>query len=100
MTYEDNPNKAIIKEFHKGIEKFVGLFEKARKNYKKYLPISAVDSYEPINIILNNYEYIARIIGDVLDTPYQFAGLNIPLKKYVSLGELMLERKLIDKWPF
>lgn len=100
LTYEDNPNKAIIKEFHKGIEKFVGLFEKARKNYKKYLPISAVDSYEPINIILNNYEYIARIIGDVLDTPYQVAGLNIPLTKYVSLGELMLERKLIDKWPF
>lgn len=99
LTYEDNPNKAIIKEFHKGIEKFVGLFEKARKNYKKYLPISAVDSYEPINIILNNYEYIARIIGDVLDTPYQVAGLNIPLKKYISLGELMLERKLIDKWP-
>ena len=100
LTYEDNSNKAIIKEFHKGIEKFVGLFEKARKNYKKYLPISAVDSYEPINIILNNYEYIARIIGDVLDTPYQVAGLNIPLTKYVSLGELMLERKLIDKWPF
>ena len=100
LTYEDNPNKAIIKEFHKGIEKFIKKFEKFRHPFEKYLPITAVDSFEAMNLILNNFNYISRIIGDFLDTPYQFAGLNIPLKKYVSLGELMLERKLIDKWPF
>ncbi len=99
LTYENNPNKEIIKEFHKGIEIFVKEFEKHRNQFKKYLPSTAVDCFEPMNIILNNYDYISRIIGDFLDTPYQFAGLNIPLKKYVSLGELMLERKLIEKWP-
>ena len=99
LTYEDNPNKEIIKEFHKGIEKFVDEFEKFRRPFEEYLPITAVDSFEAMNLILNNFDYVSRIIGDFLDTPYQFAGLNIPLKKYVSLGELMLERKLIDKWP-
>ena len=99
LTYEDNPNKEIIKEFHKGIEIFIKEFEQHRKHFKQFLPSTAVDSFEAMNLILNNFDYISRIIGDFLDTPYQFAGLNIPIKKYVSLGELMLERQLIQKWP-
>ncbi len=99
LTYEDNPNKDIIREFHIGIEKFVEEFEKYRSKYRKYLPMSAVDAYEPMNVILNCNEYVARIIGDVLDTPYQVAGLNIPIKKYVSIGQILLEKGIINKWP-
>lgn len=99
LTYENNPNKEIIKEFHTGITKFVDEFEKFRKPYRKYYPITAIDAFEPMNLIVNNFDYISRIIGDFKDTPYQFAGLGIKLDKYVTLGELMLERNLIKKWP-
>ena len=99
LTYENNPNKTIIREFHNGIKLFVEEFERFRKHFRKYYPMSAVDAVEPINKILCNYDYLSRIIGDVKDTPYQFAGINIKLDKYVTLGELMLERKLINKWP-
>ena len=100
VEYEDNPNKEIIHEFHNGMMEYVDQLEKHRKPFRKYLPMSAVDAFEPMNIILQNGEYIARIIGDVLDTPYQVAGLNIPIKKYVPLGEILLEKGIIKQWPF
>lgn len=99
LTYENNPNKEIIREFHTGIMKFVDEFEKFRKPYRQYYPITAIDAFEPMNLIVNNFDYISRIIGDFKDTPYQFAGLGIKLDRYVTLGELMLERNLIKKWP-
>ena len=100
MVYgAENRNKQIINEFHSGIIKFVKEFEKHRKPFKEFYPISAVDAYEPLFKIAQNKDYIARIVGDVVDTPFAIAGLNIKEEKYVTLGELMLERKLIDKWP-
>lgn len=100
VTLEDNPNKEIIKEFHSGITKFVHEFEKFRKPYKKYFPMSAVDAFEPLKVILDCNEYIAMIIGDVLDTPNQLAGLNISIDSYTPLGQIMLEQNYISKWPF
>lgn len=99
LTYEDNPNNKIIKQFHTGIENYITEFEKHHSKFKKYLPMSAVDAFEPMNAILNSSEYIAKIIGDVLDTPYQVAGINIPVKKYVPLGQILLEKGIIKKWP-
>ena len=100
VTLENNPNKSIIKEFHSGVTKFVDEFEKFRKPFKEYFPMSAVDAFEPLKVILDCNEYVALIIGDVLDTPNQLAGLNIDLKSYTPLGQIMLEQKYISKWPF
>ena len=94
-----NKNSKIIEEFHTGITRFVDEFEKHRKPFKKFYPITAIEAYEPLFQIAKNHEYIARIVGDVVDTPFAIAGLNIASEKYVTLGELMVERKLIDKWP-
>ncbi len=99
LTYEDNPNKKIIKQFHTGIENYITEFEKHHSKFKKYLPMSAVDAFEPMNVILNINDYIAMIIGDVLDTPYQVAGINIPIKNYVPIGQILLEKGIIKKWP-
>lgn len=99
VTYEGNPNKEIIRQFHKGVMTFVDEFEKHRKPFRKIYPMSAVDAFEPMNLILSCQDYIAMIIGDVLDTPYQVAGLGIKLEKYVPLGEIMMEKGAIKKWP-
>lgn len=99
LTYESNPNKKIIREFHTGVERFIDEFEKFRKEFRHVYPMSAVDAFEPMNIILKCQDYIARIVGDVLDTPYQVAGLGIKVQKYVPLGEIMLEKGLIKEWP-
>lgn len=99
VTYEGNPNKEIIRQFHKGVMNFVDEFEKHRKPFRKFYPMSAVDAFEPMNLILSCQDYIAMIIGDVLDTPYQVAGLGIKLEKYVPLGEIMMEKGAIKKWP-
>ncbi len=96
---EENPNAHIIREFQRGITSFADEFEKVRKKYRKFLPISPIDAMEAIVTIAGNYDYMARIIGDVKDTPFAIAGLNISSRDYIPLGELMAERKLIDKWP-
>ena len=98
--YSDaNPNAEIIKEFQTGITKFVNVFESFRKKFPKIYPMSAVDSMEAIISISQNYDYIARIIGDIVDTPYAIAGINVHIRDYVPLGELMVERKMIEGWP-
>lgn len=94
-----NPNKEIVIEIQSGIEEFASQLNLHRSRYINYLPITPVDAFEPINNILDNYEYIARIIGDILDTPYQVAGLDIMEEKYVTIGELIHERNLISQWP-
>lgn len=99
VTYDENPNKEIIREFQTGMMRFVDEFEKHRKAYEHIFPMSAVDAFEPMNLILKCHEYIARIIGDVLDTPYQVSGLNIELKNYVPLGNILVEKGIINKWP-
>ena len=99
ITYNANPNKKIIAEFQTGITKFLEEFEKVRKSYRKYYPITAVDAYQPMSTIASSYDYISRIIGDVMDTPYAIAGLNISEKEYVPLGQLMADRKMIKQWP-
>ena len=99
LCYKENPNKKIIHEYHSGIVKFVDEFESFRKKYKDAYPISAVDAFEAMQNICTNYEYIARIIGDVVDTPFAIAGLNIDEFNYVPLGELMLQRNMIKEWP-
>ena len=95
----ENPNRHIVEEFQRGITRFADIFEGFRKKYREYLPISPVDAMEAIVTIARNYDYIARIIGDVVDTPYAIAGLNINSRDYIPLGELMAERKMIKKWP-
>ena len=95
----ENPNASIIREFQTGIIKFVDMFESFRKKYSDFYPISPVDAMESILMIARNYEYIARVIGDVVDTPFAIAGLNISELDLVPLGELMAERKMIKKWP-
>lgn len=94
-----NPNASIVNEFQRGITNFVDQFESFRKKYRNVYPISAIDAMEAIILISRNYDYIARIIGDIVDTPYAIAGLNVNLRDYVPLGELMAERKMIEKWP-
>ena len=96
---EKNPNAPIIQEFQTGIERFIDEFERYRKPYRKYYPLSAVDAYEAMFNIAGNYDYASRIIGDVVDTPFAIAGLNIKDNKFVPLGELMCERGLIKQWP-
>ena len=92
-------NKDIINSFQGGIETFVDEFERHRKNYRCYYKTSAVDVYEPMFTITKNYNYIASIIGNVLDTPHSIAGLGIKDKQYVSLGQRLYENGLIKKWP-
>lgn len=94
-----NPNAPIIREFSRGIERFVDAFEGFRRKYRDAYPISAVDAFEPMFSISENYEYIARIIGDVVDTPFALAGHGIVDVDYVPLGELMLESNMIKDWP-
>ena len=96
---EANPNANIIKEFQAGIIKFADTFEAFRKILPDVYRMSAVDSMESIITVSKNYEYIAKVIGDIVDTPYAIAGLNVNVRDYVSLGELMAERKMIKKWP-
>ena len=96
---EDNPNAHIVREFQHGIMRFADEFEGVRRRYRAFLPISPIDAMEAIVTISGNYDYMARIIGDVKDTPFAIAGLNISSRDYIPLGELMAERKLIDKWP-
>lgn len=94
-----NPNADIINEFQRGIIRFVDIFEGFRKKRRDIYPVSAVDSMEAIISVSKKYDYIARIIGDIVDTPYAIAGLNLKACDYVPLGELMLERKMIKRWP-
>lgn len=98
LTYEDNPNKNIIKEFQNGIMSFVDEFESVRKHYKNIFPISPVDAFEPIYSISENSKLVADIIGDIVDTPFCIAGIGINNRDYVSLREQMLERGIIDSW--
>ena len=95
----ENLNSEITEQFQKGITNFVDMFEGFRKKYREFYPMSPIDAMEPIISIARNYDYIARIIGDVVDTPFAIAGLNISKQDYVPLGELMAERKMIEKWP-
>jgi HAD superfamily hydrolase (TIGR01549 family) len=99
ITYEDNPNKKYIQEFQNGISKFIEVFEGFRKKYREFYPISAVDAFEAMHKCLVNYEYIARVIGDVVDTPYAIAGFNINKRDYIPIGKLMLDRGMIKNWP-
>ena len=94
-----NPNAPIIKEFSRGIERFADEFEGFRRAYRDVYPITAVDAFEPMFSISENYEYIARIIGDVVDTPFALAGHGIVDVDYVPLGELMHESNMIKEWP-
>lgn len=95
----DNPNKKITRELHKGISRFIELFQAFRDKYKGIYPISSVDAFDPLNNIFHNWDYISRIVGDVLDTPYQVAGFNLEQEKFVPIGELMASAHLIEKWP-
>lgn len=47
---------------------------------------------------MKNHEYVAKVIGDCLDTPYAIAGLYGDLT-YIPLGQLMKERNMISRWP-
>ena len=78
---------------------FADEFYKHLKPFKQYYPMSPIDAFEPIFRITNRYSYLAKMVGEVVDTPYAIAGLNIEKQKYVEMGTLMLERKLISKWP-
>ena len=99
VTFEENPNKKIVREIHTGIKRFVKVFEGFREKYRDVYPIAAVDAFDPLNNIFKNWDYISMIIGDVLDTPYQVAGFNLEKTKYVPIGELMRTANLIKKWP-
>ncbi len=94
----ENRNADIVNEFSRGIERFADELERTRRSYRSYFPISASDAFIPMHSILENYEYIARIIGDVVDTPYALAGIGIKNEEYVSLGELLRERNMISTW--
>ena len=95
----ENRNAPIINEFSRGIERFADELERVRRKYRELYPISAADAFVSMHGVLENYEYIARIIGDVVDTPYALAGLGIKGVDYVPLGELLAERNMISAWP-
>ncbi len=95
----ENLNAPIINEFSRGIERFADELESARGSFRSLYPISAAVSFSPMHSVLESYEYIARIIGDVVDTPYALAGLGIKADEYVPLGELLAKRNLIKSWP-
>ena len=95
----ENTNAPIVREFQSGIIKFVDMFESFRQKYRDVYPMSPIDAMESILSVAKDYEYVANVIGDVVDTPFAIAGLNVSDLDYVALGELMVERKLINKWP-
>ena len=99
IKYNENVNKDIVKEFQTGIMRFADEFEKFRKPYRQIYPMTAVDAFQACFNIAVNFDYIARVIGDVVDTPFAIAGLNIKEMDYVPLGELMIQRGLIKEWP-
>lgn len=99
LTYDSNPNKAIVKELQDGMLAFLECFEGFRTKYNAYYRTSAVDAFEPLFLILGNYDYMSRVLGDVVDTPYAIAGLHISQFKYVPIGKLMFDRQMIKKWP-
>ena len=94
-----NDNAEYIAQFQTGMLKFVEEFEKHRGKYRQFYPMSAVDAFESMYNIAGQYDYVARIIGDIVDTPYAIAGLNIKNNKFVPLGQLMIDRQLIKTWP-
>lgn len=94
-----NRNAPIIEDFRRGVERFSDELESARGKYRSVLPISATDAFLPMHSVLENYAYIAEIIGDVVDTPYALSGLGIHERDYVPLGALLAERSLIPRWP-
>lgn len=93
---EENPNKDIILEFHKGILQFVDEFERHRQPFRKYYKITAVDCYTSMINILNNYNYIAQVVGDIVDTPNELATLSKERTKYVSLTEKMIDLNVFN----
>ena len=94
-----NRNAPIIEDFRRGLERFADELESARKKYRSVFPITATDAFMPMHSVLENYSYIAKIIGSVEDTPYALAGLGISESEYVPLGALLAERGLIQEWP-
>lgn len=99
FKYNGNPNAPFTREFQTGIMRFADEFEDFRKKYRQHLPMSAVDAFDAIFNISNNYEYIARIVGNVVDSPFGMCGLNLKKKDYVEIGELLLRYGMIKHWP-
>lgn len=94
-----NPNAHIVREFCRGMELFADELESFRRRHRTYFPISAVDAFEPICHVTSSYDYMAQIIGDVVETPHALAGYGITESDCIPLGELMRERGMIARWP-
>ena len=93
-----NINAEYVRQFQTGMLRFVDEFEKHRGKYRQFYPMSAVDAFEAMYNIADQYEYVARIIGDIVDSPHSIAGFNIKHDDYVPLGQIMKDKKLISVW--
>jgi len=95
-TYKENKNKEIVETLHKGIMNFVDEFERFRKPYRKVYPISADECLTPMLSVIDNYEYVAKVLGDCVDTQNELAILNDDEIKYITLSEKMLNLGIFD----
>ena len=82
----ENPNAYIVREFCRGMELFADELERFRRGSRAAFPISAVDAFEPICHVASSYDYIAEIIGDVVESPNALTGYGITESDWIALS--------------
>lgn len=99
VTKKNNPNAELIEEIQEGILKFAADFHRHRDAFKKYLPIKAVEAYEPIYRIYSNHPYIAFTLGNTQEMPRAISG-NCNDKQYMTFVDLMKKYGLNTELPY
>lgn len=88
VTKESSPNGELVQEFQQGVIWFVDEFFRHREPIKAFLPLTALEAYEPIYRIFTNHPYIAMTLGAMREMPKAISG-NCNDKQYVTFRDLM-----------
>ena len=54
-----------------------------------------MEALESMMQISENYEFIASVVGDIVDTPHQLSGLDIEQERQSTLRELIIKQGII-----
>lgn len=91
-----NLNTQIISELHDGILKFVNEFACHRSKIKHKIEINALECFGILTNLFKDYLLIAKIMGEIVDSPHEPDLLTNVKEERMSLAEKLIEYGLLQ----
>lgn len=93
---EENPNEYFVEEFQQGVLQYAKELMRHRGQFRKWLPITGVDAYEPMYRSMGNPSFMVATLGNMQEKVRALSGADSE-NVYVSLYDMLKNYNLLTK---